>query len=288
MTTPGVKAPTRLGHEDGRRAVGRRAVALTLAAAGVLGIAAGAAASRVPHPGGRPVAAVQGNGAPATDPRTRPTASPTPAAANALPTTTAEPITQAPRPTTSRTPTPTTSAGPPPLDQALLRSGDWRRVGLGSAASSTVRRTISQCQAGSFGSASGVRSTRYSRVTSGALTGAEAVAETSTPAQADALLRAVVAWRETCNPSEPGRARLSTSALVRTSVAAPREAYRWTFVFDTAADYGNSLIEELIVSRSGNRVAVVVVSTEVPMATSRTIKEVDMRSLARISTDRLA
>lgn len=289
---PDVSPPGRRGHGNGGRALGRRAVALTFAVASVLGVAAGAVASRVSPRDASILGAEQEGGSTPQGPIT-PTAQPpgTSAAPTPVPTTTAEPATPAAPPTTTGAPSPTPSEPPPPLSQSLLTQGDWRRAGLSAPVPAGARRTLSRCQDTSLGSMSGVRSTRYAAVTSGAVTGAQAVAETRTPAQAEALLRAVVAWRESCNPSGPNRAYLGTSTLIRTPVEAPGdapgEAYRWTFVFDTTADYGNSLLEEVIVGRRDNRVAVVVVSREVPVATARTIAGVDTRSLALTATARL-
>lgn len=228
----------------------------------------------------------RGDGASFTEPTTRPATSPTSGAPTVVTTTTAEPITRT-RPPTSRAIAPTT-APPPPLSQALLRLSDWRRAGLETPVSAPVRHTLSRCQDARLSTLGGAASTRYSSVTSGGLTGAEAVVQTSTPTQADAILRAVVAWRESCDPSTPDRAHLGTSALVPLDVDTPTVAYGWTFVFDPVTDFGNSQIEQVVLVREGNRVALAVVSREVPAGLSHTSKSpVDQAGLAQLAASRL-
>src|SRR6476661_5727621 len=51
------------------------------------------------------------------------------------------------------------------------------------------------------------------------------------------------------------------------TVAPSGETYTWTFVFDPVTDFGTTTIEQVILVRAEHRVAVVVVSTDVPVAT---------------------
>jgi hypothetical protein len=134
----------------------------------------------------------------------------------------------------------------------------------------------------------GVRGARYATVTAGPFTGVEVVAQTHTPEEADAVLRSVVGWRDTCNPTKPYRAYLGTSDLLTIRADARAALYAWTFVFDPVTDDGNSLIEQVVLARDGNRVALVVVSREVPAGTSRTSKSpVDQTVLGRLAASRL-
>lgn len=294
MTPQEASPGHRLDHEQGGRTLGRRAAALTLTAAGVLGVAAGAVASRLPTPGGGALTAAQGGGSVASrlmTPAMPPTGGVNP---SSVPTAIASPPTSRAIRSTSAPATTTPAevpSNPPPLSETMLRLNDWRSAGLGSPVAAPVRRTASRCQDADLGSMAGVRSARYSAVTAGSLTGVEVVAETRTTEQADAVLRSVVRWRDTCSPNQPNqpnRAYLGTSDLAPISVDAPAVAYRWTFVLDPVTDDGNSRIEQVVLVREGNRVALAVVSREVPAGTSRTSRSpVDQTALGRLVAARL-
>ena len=272
-----------------RSALGRRAVALTLTMACLTGISAGAAASHFWPGDGQIVGSSGRAGTPAVSLPVRSTSPTGSGMPSAVPTTTAQPITT--RTTLPPTRTPATTAPPPrPISQALLRLNDWREAGLPSVASAEVLRTLSRCQDRSLGAMAGVRGTRYSTVASRTLTGAEAVVETGTPAQADAVLRALVSWRDTCDPRGPGEPNpgfIAVSELASVRVPAPDEAYAWTFTMDLGGYEGVTRIEKLVVARSGNRVALVVVTKEVAQGAARTFGGVDMAGLARSATERL-
>lgn len=272
---------------------GRRAVLVTLGVATVTGVAAGAVANQVW------TLPVHGTAAPAAS--TLPGASRMTASGMTSPTGrteaestgAAEPATLASPPTATRPPStsavsPTALATAPALTTAaLLTVDDWRRVGLRRVAAASQSRTVSRCQGGDLGRGPGVLTTLFTRVAGPATHGTQAVVETRTAAAADELVRSVVAWRDTCNPTSTLHADLGTSALTSVPVAGTAQALRWTFVYDATYAAGSTTIEQVVVVRTDRRVSVAVVSVEVPQGSARTIDGVDMTALARATTARL-